>query len=362
MHKHKHNAVNERIKREYFTYLKEAKRQSEASVDAVAAALARFEAHTRCRDFKTFHHQQAVAFKHWLSNQRSETTDKRLSKATLHATLSHLKRFFQWLAGRPGCKSRFSYSDAEYFNVSEKDARIATARRSRLVPTVEQVRHVIAHMPTATEIERRNRALVAFILLTGARDSAVASAKLKHIDTVSGCFYQDAREVKTKYSKTFTTAFFPVGEDIREIVADWVDHLRHQKLWGHDEPLFPKTLRTIGTGRQFEYVQLSREHWSNATPIRGIFRQAFEAAGLPYYHPHSLRHTLAQMGEQLCRTPEQFKAWSQNLGHEGVLTTLFAYGTVPAGRQREIIANFGVSAEGSATGRGAAGGASNSFA
>src|SRR4051794_16989013 len=102
---HKHNAVNERIKREYFTYLKEAKRQSEASLDAVAAALSRFEAHTRCRDFKTFHHQQAVAFKRWLSNRRSGTTDKQLSKATLHATLSHLKRFFQWLAGRPGYKS-----------------------------------------------------------------------------------------------------------------------------------------------------------------------------------------------------------------------------------------------------------------
>ena len=84
---HKHNAVNERIKREYFTYLKEARRQSEASVDAVAAALARFEAYTRCRDFKTFHHQQAVAFKQWLSNRRNETTGKPLSKATLHATL-----------------------------------------------------------------------------------------------------------------------------------------------------------------------------------------------------------------------------------------------------------------------------------
>ena len=337
---HKHNAVNERIKREYFTYLKEARRQSEPSVDAVAAALARFEAYTRCRDFKTFHHQQAVAFKQWLSNRRNETTGKPLSKATLHATLSHLKRFFQWLAGRPGYKSRFSYSDADYFNVSEKDTRIATARRSRPIPTVEQVRHVIAYMPAETEIERRNRALVAFILMTGARDSAVASAKLKHIDVMSGCFYQDAREVKTKYSKTFTTTFFPVGEDIRQIVADWTDYLRREKLWGNDDPLFPKTLTTIGPARQFEHVQLSREHWANATPIRDIFRQAFEAAGLPYYHPHSLRHTLAQVGERLCQTPEQFKAWSQNLGHEGVLTTLFAYGTVSEGRQREIIAKF----------------------
>lgn len=57
----KHSAANERIKREYFLYLKEAKRQSGDSVDAVAAALSRFETYSRHRDFKTFHHQQAVA-------------------------------------------------------------------------------------------------------------------------------------------------------------------------------------------------------------------------------------------------------------------------------------------------------------
>ena len=34
-----HNPCNERIKRRYFTYLKEAKRHSEATVDAVAKAL-----------------------------------------------------------------------------------------------------------------------------------------------------------------------------------------------------------------------------------------------------------------------------------------------------------------------------------
>ena len=42
-----HNANNERIKRRYFVFLKEAKRQSEDSVDAMAKALARFEADTR---------------------------------------------------------------------------------------------------------------------------------------------------------------------------------------------------------------------------------------------------------------------------------------------------------------------------
>ena len=59
-----HNPLNERIKRQYFTYLKEAKRQSEAAVDGAAAALSRFEEFTKWRDFKAFHHEQAIAPDH----------------------------------------------------------------------------------------------------------------------------------------------------------------------------------------------------------------------------------------------------------------------------------------------------------
>ena len=35
-------------------------------------------------------------------------------------------------------------------------------------------------MPAGSKIEQRNRALIAFTLLTGARDGATASLKLKH--------------------------------------------------------------------------------------------------------------------------------------------------------------------------------------
>jgi integrase len=82
---------------------------------------------------------------------------------------------------------------------------------------------------------------------------------------------------------------------------------------------------------------LSRSGWSNATPIRKIFKEAFVGAGLPYANPHSFRNTLAQLGEQVCRTPEEFKAWSQNLGHEKVLTTFSSYGQVADARQRELM-------------------------
>jgi hypothetical protein len=82
---------------------------------------------------------------------------------------------------------------------------------------------------------------------------------------------------------------------------------------------------------------LDRKHWSSAGPIRKIFKDAFAGASLPYFNPHSFRKTLAQLGETVCRTPEQFKAWSQNIGHEKVLMTFSSYGEVAAQRQRDII-------------------------
>jgi hypothetical protein len=57
-----YNAANERMKRQYFGYLAEAQGHSEQTIDAAAKAIARFEAYTRCKDFKSFHIDQAKAF------------------------------------------------------------------------------------------------------------------------------------------------------------------------------------------------------------------------------------------------------------------------------------------------------------
>jgi integrase len=336
-----HNPQNERIKRAYFAYLAEAKGFSEATLDGVAKALSRFETYTRFRDFKAFHIEQAKGFKASLAEQTSVRTKDRLSKATLHATLSALKRFFIWLAGQAGYQSRIAYSDAEYFNLSAKETRIAKAHRDARVPTLEQIRHVIRKMPTGTEIERRNRALVAFSILTGARDGAIASLKLKHVDIEQGRVDQDARQVKTKFSKSFTTWFVPVGDDIRQIVVDWVNYLRREQLWGLDDPLFPATKIVVGNTRHFQAAGLDRKHWSSAGSIRTIFKDAFASVGLPYFNPHSFRKTLALLGGQICKSPEEYKAWSQNLGHENVLTTFSSYGEVAGHRQAEIIRALG---------------------
>src|SRR5688572_11640459 len=106
------NPENERLKRAYFDYLKEAKRYSESSVDGVAKAIHRFETYTRFKPFKAFHIEQAKAFKRHLAEQLNVRTQQRLSKATVYSTLTALRSFFVWLAGRAGFKSRISYSDA----------------------------------------------------------------------------------------------------------------------------------------------------------------------------------------------------------------------------------------------------------
>jgi integrase/recombinase XerD len=336
-----HSPENERIKRAYFIYLKEARRLSEHSIDAAAAALSKFEDYTKYRDFKRFHIQQAVGFKRRLSDQVSERTGGKLSSSTLFASLNALRAFFHWLAGQQGYRSHLTYADADYFALSEKESRIAKATQQRPVPTLEQILHVVRNMPSTSDIELRNRALIAFTLLTGARDGAIASLKLKHVEVEQGRLLQDAREVRTKFSKTITTWFFPVGDQIRQIVTDWIEYLRKDKLFGDSDPLFPATHIGINEDKCFQAAGLARVGWSNATPIRRIFKQAFTDAGLTYANPHSFRKTLAQLGERVCRTPEEFKAWSQNLGHEQVLTTFSSYGQVAHDRQAELIRGLG---------------------
>lgn len=237
-----HNPENERTKRAYFIYLKEARRLGEHSIDCSAAALARFEDYTKFRDFKRFHIQQAIGFKRKLSEQVSERTGEQLSRGTIFSVLNALRGFFQWLSTQPGYRSHLTSADAEYFALSDKEARIAKATDERPVPTIEQIRHVLRSMPCVTDVDLRNRAVIAFTLLTGARDGAIASLKHKHIDVIEGKVVQDAREVRTKFSKTFTTWFFPVGDGVRQIVVDWVKFLTVEKLFGPVDPLFPATL------------------------------------------------------------------------------------------------------------------------
>jgi integrase len=336
------NPQNERIKRDFLRHQKNALGKSEATLDATCRAVARFEDYIGYRDFKSFRREQAIGFKERLAETDGRRSGETLSRSTQTSTLAVLKEFFQWLAWQPGFKSKIHVPDIEYFSPSNKDLAIAKAAKLRGFPSLEQVRAVIGSMPSDTVIERRNRALIAFVMLTGIRVRALISLSLRHIDLSKSppLVKQEPDRVRTKFAKAINTHLLPLGDDLKEIVVDWVDELQKEHLFGPNDPLFPKTKVKQDEDKAFRPAGIESSYWSDSSPVRAIFRQAFTAAGFPYFPPHSLRHTLGHLMHRVCRTPQQIKAWSQNLGHENVATTLTSYGTIDPHQQGEIIAGI----------------------
>lgn len=333
----KYTPRNERIKEAYYRYLAEVDGKSASTIDGICKSIVRFEEYNRFKDFGTFNREQAVGFKKHLLGLRAERTGEALSKQTALSTIKHLQAFFKWLAMQERYKSKIDPLDIGYFNLTAKDTHIAQSRKLRPFPSLEQIRATVQAMPAETDIQKRDRALLAFAIISGARDSAIISLKLKHLDIHNQRITQYPDEVKTKRSKTIITGFFPVGDDFKAIMLEWAEYLTKVKLYGPDDPLFPKTSVMLDASNGFQPDGLSQEHWSTTAPVCKIFRQAFEGAGLPYFNPHSFRHTLGHMAQTYCTSPEEFKAWSQNLGHESVLTTLGSYGQIDPHRQCDVI-------------------------
>ena len=333
----RYNPRNERIKKDYIRFLKEADRKAESTIDAIRKAIARYEAYTGLKDFATFNREQAMGFKRSLATTKAERSGANLTKSTLCSTTNSLKAFFGWLSCQPGYKSRIKRTDIEYLNLSEKDVRAAKQPGFKQFPTLEQIRKAVFAMPTSTVLERRDRAVMAFTIVTGMRDNAIASLLLKHIDLDRELVIQDPREVRTKFSKKIITYFFPVGAELKQVVTEWVIELREEMIYGNKDPVFPRTKIVQGKDLSFQVDELEPSPWGNAEPIRKVFRQAFARVGLPYFNPHSFRDTLVQFGKKRCRTPEEFEAWSKNLGHEEMLTTFRSYGNIDPHRQGELI-------------------------
>lgn len=330
------NEENERVKRRYLQYLKTAKRKDSSTVQKAAEGILRFEASVNYTSFKKFHIEQAIKFHDRLNTEVSKVTGKPLAKSTIRTVLAANKGFIFWLADQSGYKSRIRHSDADYFNMDAKGARIASTSRETPYPSMEMARHAFSYMPEMTMIERRNKALYAFFMLTGARDGAVASLRIKHINTFDGCVYQDAREVRTKNAKTITTYFLPVDPEYLACFTAWVSDLKTDALFGPDDPLFPPPKVEARDG-EFQVTGLRRETYKNANAIRSVIKEAFTRADLPAFTPHAFRKTLVKWADTAYPTREGFKAFSQNIGHSSVVTTISAYCPVSTDRQAELI-------------------------
>ena len=311
-------------------------RKAVSTIDAIRKAISRYETYTGYKDFATFNKEQAIGFKKQLAKTRGARTGQPMAKSTLAATTSALKDFFQWLSWQPGYKARLRATDIEYLNLSENETRAAKEPAFKTFPTMEQIRAVICVMPAESEIDRRDRALITMAILTGARDSALATLRLKHFDLERKLVMQDPREVRTKRSKRIDTFLFPLGEDLEAIALDWLRYLREGKLFGNEDPLFPRT--RVQPDEDGSFIVVGRNRYSGkirspsaASSERPSPRQAslFPSALVPRHASPIWRAPRASI--------EHYKAWSQNLGHEHVTTTLTSYGNIGPYRQGELV-------------------------
>lgn len=332
----KRNSDNLRIKRKYLVWLQQAKGLSEASVDKAAAAISSYEAHIKGADFRQFHSERAVSFKRGLASRKT-ARGAVLASSSINGILREVRAFMCWLADQAGYRSRIRHADASYFSPDRKSEQARHGSLWKPHPSPEQVRHAISAMPKETVLQRRDRALMAFLCLTGSRETAAMTVRLGHVDLQNGCVNFDGRLVSTKYGKRFTVSFFPAGLDMITILEDWISELRSEHFWSTTDPLFPKTRMAVGPTGGFAAVGLERAPWKSPGPIVKLFKAAFVNIGLPPFSPHRIRDMLVDLAQLHCATPEEFKAWSQNMAHEDVLVTFRSYGSVATGRQMELL-------------------------
>jgi len=324
------NPKNERLKMRYAEDLKVYQGRAESTIDPKLRAIKRFEEVSGFVDLDSFDYEMALAFVTGLETYP-------ISIRTRLTIMRHVKGFFQYLALEGHLKKKHAHKAVHALRLSERDRRAGQSRKPVKFHSVQAYKDAINAMPKVTAIDRRNRAILAFLLLTAARDGAMITMTLGLVDIAKREAIQDPDIVHTKGGKIIPTWFFPVGDEIIQELADYIDFLRTDLGFTDLDPLFPSNARHHDENDRFYYEGLTKQRWANAEPVRKIIRKAFEEIGLEYVKPHSIRHTLTAFSYDRKITNEEFKAWSQNYGHDDVSTTYNHYGPLSVERQRHVM-------------------------
>lgn len=335
------NIKNEAIKKKYEEALLNGRHRDEKTVREVWRNICLLENFTKREDFILFAKSSAIEFKNWLA-KRTNQNNELISLSTTTAILYNIREFFGWLLRQKGYRQKLDGDIIDYLYLSDKEQRAARASLEKTPPTVSEIETALLAMSYETDIEKRNRALIAFTILTGARVNALISFKVKDFDITRKTVWQDPRHVATKFSKgIFTRLMTPVLPIAEKIFLEWLDFAINELKFKPNEPIFPKSeMGRDPLTNAFGGIKLSRDHWQTTQSIREIFKVSFNDVSLPYFTPHLFRNTIIKWANENC-TSLEFKAISQNLGHESVKTSISAYATLSNLEQEKAIVGIG---------------------
>jgi len=206
--------------------------------------------------------------------------------------------------------------------------------QARELYTLEDVLQLTA-APAETIAERRMRAAVAFLFLSGMRIGAFLTLPLECVDVAGLRVMQlPAKGVRTKNSKAAITYLYNIPE-LLAVISEWDAFLRKRLppecyWYAHLDPWGELTAE-----------RPSGDRMSLRKNFREDLAELCQRVGIRYRSPHKFRHGNAVYGLKKARTPAQMKAISQNLMHSNTGITDGIYGRLVNDDVRDIITGLG---------------------
>ena len=244
------------------------------------------------------------------------------------------RAFFMW--GRYEFTSRYKHMELNWIRTlrASRSRSEQAELQTRELYSLDEVRRLI-DVPAESIVDRRLRAAVALLFLSGVRIGAFLTLPLECVDIPGRQIMQlPARGVRTKNSKAAVTFLLTVP-DLLTVTEEWDAFLR--KRLPADAYWYPH----LDPWGELTSERPTGERTELRKGFRDALRALCELAGIPYLSPHKFRHGHAVYALKQARTPAQMKAISQNLMHSNMGITDGIYGKLVNDDVREIITGLG---------------------
>jgi site-specific recombinase XerD len=254
------------------------------------------------------------------------------SPESLKSTCGVVRKFFTW--ARREWPRKYAKLNASWVDTLRpaRSKGMQTRAKGHQFYTLDEMRLIAAVEPSTLLIER-DRAMMAFLYLSGARASAFVTLPISCVRLEEMAVDQFAEMgVHTKNHKSQTTYLLPIPE-LLQIVQEWDDKVRSQlpesAMWYSGIHQDGETLAPI-------YTQKDSRREKVADGIKHVCK----LAGVEFKSTHKFRHGHTVYVRSMAKTISEFMAASRNLMHESVSTTERVYAQLTNSEVKSVIANM----------------------
>jgi site-specific recombinase XerD len=263
-----------------------------------------------------------------------KATGRTLSKSTQELMCMSARNFFTWARQH---LRHYSTVDPRWIETLVPGRQPETVQERELY-TLADVLAMTRPAPTDVLKQKRDKATVALMFLSGIRVGALVTLPIQAVD-LPGLAIKQWPElgVATKNGKAATTYLLDIPE-LLDVVREW-DKLVRAELPA-TAPWFTPLVYNY-SGDEVVLDRLASIHERRRGVVAEGLKELCAAARIAYLSPHKLRHGHAVYALKRARTIGELKAVSQNLMHSDLTVTNGVYGVLTDSDVQHTIASLG---------------------